>query len=160
MAMLVLLERPDHTLDVHPATVVDRLRAHLSGARLDRDLAMGVSPDADVVHALRARLLVRPRQRRSMARCLSRAVDEAEGTACHSPAAVPTARGRVLAAAGELRCLAELLLTPAPLPARGLAMVSVLVSDGAGPLYYERSPDDLRQRALRAVAAIDPLATW
>lgn len=158
--MLVLLERPDHTIDVRAARLADHLVAHLSGARLDRDLAMGVSPDADVVHALRARQLVRPRRRRVMAGCLRRVVDEAEGTAEHSPAAVPVARERVLGAAEELRRLAEMLLTPAPLPARGLAMVSVLVSDGSGPLYYDRPRGDLRALATRAMAALDPLASW
>lgn len=158
--MLVLLERTDHTIDVRDAGWRDRVRAQLTARRLDRDLAMGFSPDADVLHALRARALVRPRQRRLMARCLARAVEEAEGTARYSPGAVPTARARVLAAVGELRRLAELLLAPAPLPARGLAMVSILVSDGSGPLYFDRSADDLRARALQAIEALDPLATW
>jgi hypothetical protein len=67
---------------------------------------------------------------------------------------------RVRATAGEFRALADRLLSPAPLPARGVAQARVLLGDGAGPLYSHTSRDDLRARVAEAVRTLDPLAGW
>jgi hypothetical protein len=62
--------------------------------------------------------------------------------------------------AGEFQALADRLLSPAPLPARGVAQARLLLGDGVGPLYRGTSRDDLRTRVAEAVQALDPLTGW
>jgi hypothetical protein len=57
----------------------------------------------------------------------------------------------------ELQGLIEGLLTPGPVSARGVARVSVFLSDGRGPLYHRGNPDDLRSRIEELVDALNPL---
>ena len=65
-----------------------------------------------------------------------------------SPAAasrprIPVCRARIRRSAAELADLAARLAAPGPLPARGVAMVGQLVTDGLGPLYRPACPEDL-----------------
>jgi hypothetical protein len=48
------------------------------------------------------------------------------------------------------------LLEPGPVPVAGVAMVTELLADGAGPLYRDAATDDLGVLAARAAAAL----TW
>jgi hypothetical protein len=57
-------------------------------------------------------------------------------------------------ATAELGDLASRLLAPVPVPARGVAMVSQLLTDGVGPLYNAASREDLRATAQRAAEAL------
>jgi len=65
---------------------------------------------------------------------------------------VPLARAAVRDSRTELDTVVERLKTPAYISARGVAMISVLLSDGAGPLYG-RDPANSRvlRKALEAV---------
>jgi hypothetical protein len=65
-----------------------------------------------------------------------------------SPAAaprprIPVCRARIRRSAPELADLAGRLAAPGPLPARGVAMVGQLVTDGLGPLYRPACREDL-----------------
>jgi hypothetical protein len=75
----------------------------------------------------------------------------------HFTAAVPVRRQAVLDARTELLLLAAALRgAPDPEP-RGIAMVSLLLSDGAGPIFAEHPPNALRdavQEATRRVEAV------
>jgi hypothetical protein len=47
-----------------------------------------------------------------------------------------------------------------PVPARGVAQVHILLTDGSGPFYYPGNTDDLRARVLEAIAQLEPLSNW
>jgi hypothetical protein len=48
------------------------------------------------------------------------------------------------------------LVDPLPVPVRGVAAVSCLLSDGTGPLYSWSGPVDLIDALQRATAQLDP----
>jgi hypothetical protein len=172
--MLVLLDDADCPV-ARPARPWNRLMARMRASRLDSDLADGASPDATVALALRAQLLVRARTRRDVAEDARRVL----ATAMRAPAAgrwlTPAARGPQMPAAGRLRVpicrdrvresseefmdLIWRLLADAPVAARGVALASVLLSDGRGPLYHRGNADDVRARVREAVNALDPLTS-
>jgi hypothetical protein len=72
------------------------------------------------------------------------------------PLRVPLRTTRVRQAAPLLAELAGRLLEPGPVPVRGVALVTCLLSDGAGPLYREAARGDLGAMAERAADAL----TW
>jgi hypothetical protein len=72
------------------------------------------------------------------------------------PARLPLARARIRHLAGPLAALADYLAAPGPVPAQGVAMVSQLLSDGAGPFYRKASADDLGDLIDKATRAL----TW
>ena len=151
--MIVLLEDGQDAL--RPATVrlIDRIRARLCGRKLDLALAGGASPESSVALALRAQCLVQPVVRGELARSLERTL------ACHSGKALSGRIGvcgrRVADARRELETVVERLSAPAPVAAAGVARIRVLLSDGSGPLYQERSGVDLRSELIEAASALD-----
>ena len=64
-------------------------------------------------------------------------------------------RAEVRACRASLTDLAERLHDDGPLSVLGLAMTSVLVADGASPLYYDRASSSLGEAASSAVIALD-----
>ena len=68
------------------------------------------------------------------------------------------ASSRVKEARPELERLARRLADPDPVDARGVALTKALLSDGAGPLYWARSPESLGARLREAFAALEPSA--
>src|SRR4051794_25456518 len=113
-----------------------RLRVLMRSGRLDRLLAEGHSPTSDPRLALRAAQLSRPGRRAGFAAALRdgvRSVDETALTLRRRPQArVDTAS--VHSCASEIGELASALTDINP-RVRGIAMVSVLLTDGLGPLY-------------------------
>jgi hypothetical protein len=69
---------------------------------------------------------------------------------------VPICRDRVRDSSEEFGDLIRRLLAGGPVAARGVALASVLLSDGSGPLYHRANPDDVRARVREAVNALDP----
>jgi hypothetical protein len=66
----------------------------------------------------------------------------------HPPAAaraprIPLRLERVSQSAPLVAALASCLVEPGPVPVPGVAMVSLLLADGMGPLYREACRDDL-----------------
>jgi hypothetical protein len=138
------------------ARVWDRLWARLAARRLDADLAAGASPDASVRLALRARTLVRTSVRRDLARSTQRVLAAAVRPSAGPRLPIPVCRDRVRDASGELAELITCLLTPGPVPARGVAKVSVLLGDASGPLYHRGSAQDLRATVRETAEALSP----
>lgn len=135
----------------------DRLVARLAARRLDRQLAEGVSPGTSSQLSLRASVLTAPAKRRELADIIRRiARHEVE----------PAAFGVRLAASREqtsrarpaLERLAQRLVDPAPVDPRGVALTQELLSDGSGPLLWDRSQEDLGTRLAEALAALGPAA--
>src|SRR5215472_1071526 len=122
---------------------------------LDRQLAAGASPESGRLIALRARALVVPARRQQLASDWDRLVR----TARERPATarrVPLRRDRIVAAEADIRDLQRALLASAPVPARGVAIASTLLSDGAGPVYNRSSCVDLRAAVQEAIRHLDP----
>src|SRR6476646_2093023 len=68
------------------------------------------------------------------------------------------ASSRVEGARPELERLARRLADPDPVDPRGVALTQALLSDGAGPLYWARSPESLGARLREAFGALEPRA--
>jgi hypothetical protein len=154
MADVVVLERERRLLlqRVRPS---DRVRARLRAAELDRRLAGGASPESSVELMLRARRLIRPRERRRLARSLRMLVRSAArpGSGVATP---PLARWDVLEAAAELERLAARLDAEGPVSVRSIALVRLLLTDGAGPLYLRSRPGGLEGAVETALDASAP----
>jgi len=159
-----------------------RVLARCQAGRLDRELAEGSSPEANAALAARANRLTSMEFRRDLAASLRRIVvatgepapvrsapasgpasapASGPASAAKSPGAarpprVPLRHARISQSARLLAELASRLAAPGPVPARGVAMVTRLLSDGTGPLYREASGDDLGVIAERAAQAL----TW
>ena len=160
--MLILIDDLDQCATTKTATPLARIVSHVRAGKLDRDIAGGVSPDASATLALRAQALVRPSTRRALARTVEQILEQA--TTGRAPrfvgAQIPIRRDRIMDAADALQMLIDCLRAPGPLPARGVARVRVLLTDGAGPLYYPNDTDDLRATVLDAVEQLHPLNNW
>jgi hypothetical protein len=65
-------------------------------------------------------------------------------------------RDWIVAAGPEVREIAACLRTPLPVAAAGVAAASVLLTDGAGPLYNPRGRLGLRDALRLAIAQLDP----
>lgn len=72
---------------------------------------------------------------------------------------VSVCRSRVEAAEPEVRELLSFLLAPRPTAVRGVAMVRVLLSNGAGPVFNWHCPVELRAALREATVWLDPSAT-
>jgi hypothetical protein len=150
-------ERPHQPLALRIAVLLHR-------GELDRELAEGRRPDGDPALALRARQLGSAAVQRRLACALVRIVDVA-GCRPRRDAAAPLDRDAVVESRALLLQLAERLVAPEPPNPRGVAMVSHLITDGAGPLYTdgtspfrrEPSPRTLWEECRAAVVAMDRL---
>ena len=134
---------------------------------LDRQLAEGARPEANALLAARAMYLTSIGYRRVLATGLRRllaasvsqearprlALTRASAGAAHQPH-VPLRQDRIARSAPELAGLAGRLMGQGPVPARGVAMVSQLLTDGGGPLYRTGSQDDLNAVIERASQAL------
>jgi hypothetical protein len=69
---------------------------------------------------------------------------------------VPLCRDRITAAGPDVQDMLASLLTPAPVAARGVAAASLLLTDGAGPVYNRHSSMDLVTAVREVVAQLDP----
>jgi hypothetical protein len=145
-----------------------QLMAHGRAAQLDRALASGASPETSVSLATRAAQLTSTKFRRDLAASLRQvlltaalpaipagaAMSRGPLAAAH-PLRTPLRSGRIRQSAPVLAEVASRLLEPGPVPVRGVAMVTELLTNGAGPLYRD-TPDDLAVLAARAADAL----TW
>ena len=132
------------------ASIVTRLKAAAGRMALDRRLARGDDPDSTPELACRARVLRGWRLRHALANGIQHVVKEAENPPFSYTAAIPVARVEVLAARRDLLRAAEALRAEPPAPVRGIAEVSLLLTDGAGPMFTEHPAGTLREAAFRA----------
>ena len=133
--------------------VSDRVLAALAAAKLDQQLADGVSPDATPALARRAHKLLAPATREQLGLRLRQIVADAQGRAFPGPR-VPLYRKQVLAAQDELRLLASRLQSPAELSARGVAIVRLLLTDGGRLGFGSPSTTELERTLREAISAL------
>jgi hypothetical protein len=165
--MHVLLEDDLGRLTLRRLRLWDRIMARCLAARLDRELARGARPETNVGLAARAVRLTSMRCRRDLARSLQRilaavlSASSRGGPTAADPSArvarhphIPVRRDRISRSASELAELAARLTQPGPVPARGVAMVCQLLTDGGGPLYRKACRDDLAAIVEQATQAL------
>ena len=143
-----------------PRRLADGLLARLFGASLDASLAAGRPPESSRLLTARARDIVSLRRRRSMAGSwghVLRVAQRAPRTGSPAPAgAVPVCADRVVAAEPVIRDLMNRLAAPLPVPARGVAMARVLLTDGTSPVYNRRAGIALSDAVAAAATQLDP----
>ena len=162
--MHVLLDDDRGRLTLRRLWPWHRVMAGSRAARLDRELAEGISPEASAPLAARAVKLTSMEYRRDLAGSLRRILAVAgyptQPVAARSPlrtsrpVRVPLRTSRISQSAPQLAELAAHLLQPGPVQVRGVAVVSQLLADGTGPLYREASRDDLGAIIERAEHAL------
>jgi hypothetical protein len=128
-----------------------RVQARVRHRLLDHELADGANPAECPAWAARAAELTSRASR-------ERAADEVEGLIhfAEQPHRVKLGPHPAAARANRRRLeeLAELLRGDGPLYARGLAHLQVTLSDGAGPVYTDRSGRALQRELHRVHAAL------
>ncbi len=140
-----------------------RLLSRLLAPSLDRQLASGCSPESNRLLATRAQRLVSPSVRGALTRNWLDLLTVARRPAVPRISHTPLCRDRIIAAEDEIRAMLGVLSTTLPTPARGVAMASWLLRNGAGPLYNRHCAADLRTELREATAQLDPaisLAVW
>jgi hypothetical protein len=143
-------------LVMRPRSLGDRLLARAFGASLDRELAAGRAPEASRRLAARAQDIVALRRRRAVAGDWDRLLAVATRARGRRK---PTRRIRedlIVAAGPAIRELTRLLNAPLPVAARGVAMASVLLTDGTGPVYRRGAEVSLDDAIQAAITQLDP----
>ncbi len=144
-----------------PATIRERIAARVHSDRLDHELAQGVPPEHSPELAVRAASLARMRTRLMLATSLRRLRRRSVVQETHVLAPLPDARFQHLSTVqDELDGVVRRLVAPVPVPARGVALVHVLLHDGAGPVHQVGSPERLRAALVSAASALDPSTDW
>jgi hypothetical protein len=136
-------------------SVLLRLPVFARRRALDIELANGADPTTNLALALRARQLVARTTRDMFAFSLAALVREAARPPLSPGMAISLPRREITAARATLLGLAAALRAERPVYARGMALVSWLLTDGAGPAYDAHARDDLRHVLALAVEALD-----
>ena len=150
-----------------PCRFGDGILARVFGASLDEALAAGWPPETSRLLAARARLIVSLPERAATARNWEHVLvvahrAPARRVVSHGPAgqvpagAVPVRADQVLAAEPAIRDLMNRLTARLPVPARGVAMARVLLTDAGSPVYSRRARIALAAALEAAAAQLDP----
>jgi hypothetical protein len=132
--------------------VTARLAARLRRDALDRALIEGADPAATEQLAARVARLTSRSMRQEVARGLDHLARD--GRDAGGRWRVRPFRAAAAANAPELRALAARLREPGPLYARGIAMLTRLLTEGTGPAYNDSRGDLLAQRLCDARLAM------
>jgi hypothetical protein len=136
--------------------LVEPIVFRLSCFRLDTELAAGQPAETSGRHGRRARMLVAPSARRSLAAGWEHLLTVATRPARGLSGRAPIGRRQVLRAEPEIRDLIGALNASGPVPVQGVALARLLLTDGTGPVYNRAATDDLAQRVSQAVLELDP----
>jgi hypothetical protein len=122
--------------------VLSRLSARLRGPWLDRQLARGITSWSSPVHAERALQLTSNHTRNRLASSLDTLVERSEmpRSQLSGTPFVPPCREQVREALPQILALSSRLRGAAPVGARGVAQLEILLCDGAGPFYRRSTP--------------------
>lgn len=133
-----------------------RLGTRMLGSSLDARLAEGQEPDTSPLLAARVQLLVSPATRRTVADSWLNLLIHARERFSPFDPRVPLVRSRIIDTESQIYALSNALVAPLP-TARGVAMASSLLCDGAGPLYNPGSSVDLAVALSEVVDQLDPM---
>jgi hypothetical protein len=132
------------------------LLLRLKAGRLDADLAAGCSPESTPRHESRARHLVDPQTRHALAASWEHLLAVTARRTRGLSGRVPLQRERVHRAEPEIREMIAALRTTGPMPVRGVAIATTLLTDGCGPVYDRNAPNDLTAMLDLAIEQMDP----
>lgn len=148
--------------------------ARLRAPQLDRELAAGHSahpghdapgqsapvghgaPGQSAVLELRAARLTGQRSRRRLAAGLARVRCSLDDPTAGLTAAIRPDRREVVAARTAIATLERRLRAPRPVRARGMAMLQMLLTEDASPLYRPAEAGALGRSLLAAAAELEP----
>ncbi|MGH3165705.1 MAG: hypothetical protein ACRDN0_07400 [Trebonia sp.] len=136
-----------------------RVLAHVFGGALDESLAAGGAPESSPLLAARARAIVALPHRTALADSWERMLLAARGLPAlrvKVSAAVPVPADRIVASSPAIRELVRCLAAPLPVPVRGVAMATVLLTDASGPVFNGRSDVSLADALDAAITQLDP----
>jgi hypothetical protein len=144
MTTLLLMRGPDpRAVEVRRCGIRARLLARARARALNRALAGGASPDSSASLSLRAQALIGISRRVDLAGEL-RSIARTAGQPVRRFDPILPVPGHVRLASDLVEEVAEMLEGPAPVQARGVARLELLLRDGAGPLYAPRGGPALR----------------
>ena len=124
---------------------------------LDAELAEGHAPDTDRLRMVRAEVLTAPLVRLELAKAWGGVLARSTRPASVGPARIPLQYQQVRAAEAGIRRLATGLRSPGAVNVQGVAMASLLLTDGTGPLYNPARSADLRGEVEAAADHLDPM---
>ncbi len=126
---------------------------------LTRQLAEGSDPEASAELTVMARQLIGLPAQQRLAEALERVLTGASRPPRPPSAKMPLNRHEIFSARDELAALADRLRAGSPAPVQGLALATLLVHDGASPLYGRRAAQDVWSLAREARERLDdPIA--
>jgi hypothetical protein len=129
-----------------------RAAARLGRGTLDRALTDGADPAASPLIAARTAQLGSGSTRARIADGLERLALSADNP--RGRARILPSRAAILGNRSELLELAAMLRRDRPLYAHGVAMLNVILTDGTGPAYTDRSGDALTRQLQIARASL------
>jgi hypothetical protein len=143
-------------LVLRPLRLADRVLSRVLGASLDSQLAVGCQPETALLLASRAQHIVSSRSRNTVAGGWDHLLEVARSGQRNRPRAAPVRADKIAAAEPAIHELVRRLTTPLPVRAQGVAMASVLLTDGTGPVYSRSSPVTLAAALDAAIVQLDP----
>jgi len=130
-----------------------RVEAIIEGARLDSELAEGVSPLASPAHLARADRITRPRVRRRIAAALNRAIEDSFAPARLRTAQAPLSVTAIRACREQLITLARRIVTTENPRVQAVAIASQLAFDGRGALFFQPKQKSSTERLANTIGA-------
>lgn len=141
----------------HPPGLLLRARVWIKDLELDAALAGGADPQQSEELALRAKQLAARKKREELASGISRLIGIADRHS-RAPIATPYAPFRpkqVRANRSLLLKLEQRLRGYKPVALQGLALTSLMLEDGRGPLTTDSDPATLARAVRAALSALD-----
>jgi hypothetical protein len=135
----------------------DRLLARSRSLTLDAQLADGDAPDEDRLRLVRAELLTSLRGRAELARQWEALLERCARDGNGGRLRIPLQYQRIRAAAPGIRRMIAALRSGLAVNAQGVAMASLLLTDGTGPLYNPASSENVGAFVNAAVDHLDPM---
>lgn len=158
-SLLLIDPRHPHGLIARANRRRVRAMVRLLGSSLDGQLAQGRPPESNRFLAARAQVLVSPAGRRALAQNWSNLLERAGQPPPLRNPRVRLNRPAIHRSEATIRELLALLARPVPISARGAATASMLLSDGAGPLYRDHCAPDLGRSLTEVMARLDPTSS-
>ena len=151
----VVLVRTADGLVLRPVRRRDRMWVRLRSARLDDELARGLTAEDDWLRAVRASELATAPCRAELAHQWDTMPARTARGGLMAPASLQ--RRAVQEAAGAIAELVTALRSPTPVDVRGVALARRLLTDGTGPLYQARPPEHLAAAVAAARRHLQPV---
>lgn len=135
----------------------DRLVAKARSLTLDAELAGGCAPDTERRRLVRAEMLASRRTRVALADGWELVLARSVRPRRAGLARIPLQYQQVRAAEAAIRGLVWALRSGRAVNVQGVAMASLLLTDGTGPLYNPAPSEDLRADIKAALDHLDPM---